>query len=254
MAERLRISVCNLQSGIGTTKGYWQYVTTAWKYLLPHGDAPIRDAAAFLRSESVDLALLSEADGSSFRTYGVDHVDVIARETPLTQTAFFPTITSASRNQGNAVCTRFPVRPVENWPLPGSGEPRYLSEAEIRLGSTAIRVFATHLGLRQQVRASQLRSIASRVEDRDGPMLLGGDFNIADSAELELLDECELQPVAPQPTFPSWRPSHVLDRLFISPHFEVTGSRTFDRFRFSDHLPLLVDVTLHPHRNSASDS
>ena len=254
MAERLRISVCNLQSGICTTEGYWQYVTTAWKYLLPHGDAPIRKAAAFLRSESVDLALLSEADARSFRTYGVDHVDMIARETPLTQTAFFPTITSASRNQGNAICARFPVRPVENWPLPGAGEPRYLSEAEICLDSTTIRVFATHLSLRQEVRASQLRSIAARVEDRDGPTLLGGDFNIADSAELGLLDECGLQSVPLRPTFPSWRPSHVLDHLFVSDHFEVTGSRTFDQFRFSDHLPLLIDVTLHPHRDSASDS
>src|SRR5690554_687457 len=64
----LRIAVCNLQSGIGTTRGYWQYLTTGWKYWLPHDSNPILEAARFLREARIDLALVNEIEGGSRRS------------------------------------------------------------------------------------------------------------------------------------------------------------------------------------------
>lgn len=60
MAEQLRAATCNLQTGIGTTRGYWRYLLTGWKYLLPHGSAPVRQASSFLTSERVDVAARCE--------------------------------------------------------------------------------------------------------------------------------------------------------------------------------------------------
>ena len=244
MPPPLRVAVCNLQAGVGTTRGYWHYATTLWRYVCPHDAAPIHEAAALLRASGVDLALLTEAEGPSRRSQGVDYVDLIAERAALPETAFFPTATSAVRTQGNAVCARHPVRTVQHAPLPGRLEPRFLSEAIVTVGGTALRVFVTHLELLRTVRARQIKAIAMRLRECDGPALLGGDFNVRDPAELAPIRAAGFREVPPRPTFPSWDPRHALDRLFVRPGVSMGSISTLDAARFSDHLPLVVELTL----------
>lgn len=245
METTLRIAVCNVQSGIGTTRGYWQYLTTGWKYLLPHGSRPLKKAAAFLRTDDIDIATFCEVEGGSRRSRGVDQVGLVSAETPLVHRAFFPTLVIGSRvNQGNGLCSRFPVRPVRNHPLPGAGEPRFLSEAEIQIGDVAIRLFITHLSLERKLRSPQIEHLAEKLRQRRRPTILAGDFNISADAELDLLSEGGLQQAASAPTFPSWKPSKRLDHLFVSEHFTLHSPETFDRFLFADHLPLVATVEL----------
>jgi endonuclease/exonuclease/phosphatase family metal-dependent hydrolase len=247
MATTLRFAICNLQTGIGTTRGYWHYLATAWKYVLPHHSAYVERAGAFLGEAAVDVAAFCEIGGGSWRTRGVDQAALIARSSPLVHHAFFPAFVAGRRiNQGNAFCSRYPVQPIANHPLPGPGEPRFLSEAEVRIDGRAVRVFVTHLSLQLDVRTPQLRRIAALTDRVDRPTVLAGDFNISQDAELQLLAESQLQQVPPCPTYPAWKPARALDHLFFSEHFTIGGSAAFDRFLFSDHLPLTATVTLTP--------
>lgn len=246
MDRTFRIAVCNLQTGIGTTRGYWQYLTTAWKYALPHGSAPVERAVDFLEAERIDLAVFSEIEGGSRRTRGVDQVRLISESTQLEEWAFFPTLVLGGRvNQGNAVCSRFPTRHVQNHPLPGIGEPRFMSEAGVTLFGIPSRVFATHLSLDRKVRTPQIQHLAERLREVDEPVILSGDFNIEEDAELELLSKANLEQAASAPTFPSWNPKKRLDHLFLSEHFTIADLDTFDRILFSDHLPLIATLVLN---------
>lgn len=243
MSKTFRIAVCNLQTGVGTTRGYWQYLTTGWKYALPHGSAWVERAADFIRTAGVDVAAFCEIGGGARRTRGIDQAALLAEATPLKEHLFFPTFVVGGRiNQGNALSARYPVRRIRNHALPGTGEPRFLSEAEVHLDGTPVRCFVTHLSLQLDIRRPQIDRIAEVVDRVEGPVILAGDFNVSEEAELALLSESQLRQVVSAPTFPSWKPSRRLDYLFFSRHFTILEHYAFERFRFSDHLPLVAAV------------
>jgi len=245
MNTRVRLAICNLQSGIGTTRGYWQYLTTAWKYGFPHDSRPIERAADFLREEDIDLAALSEIEGGSRRSRGTDQLELLAYRSDLPYQAFFPTLVLARRvNQGNAACSRWPLTHINNHPLPGVGEPRFLSEAHVHIDQHKFRLFITHLSLERPVRAPQIRHIAQHIGQEDIPTILAGDFNVKEDAELALLEDTILKKAASAPTFPSWAPKKALDHLFFSNHFELVHHYAFDGYLFSDHLPLVAEFRL----------
>jgi endonuclease/exonuclease/phosphatase family metal-dependent hydrolase len=246
MSKPLRIATSNLQTGIGTTRGYWHYLLTGWKYLFPHGSAPVRQAAAFLENEEIDVAALTEVEGGSWRSKGVDQAALIAEATPLRHRVFFPTFTADGRiNQGNALCARSPLRGPQAHKLPGSGEPRFLCEAEARLRGTPVRVCATHLSLKRPLRTPQIERVAEIVAQRPGvPTILAGDFNVSETSELHLLVEGGLQRADAGPTFPAWAPEKTLDHLFFSEHFEILCSYTCPQPLFADHRPLVAEVEL----------
>jgi len=250
MTTKLRIAVCNLQSGIGTTRGYWQYLTTGWKYGMPHDSRPIERAADFLREEDIDVAALSEVEGGSRRSRGVDQLDLLATRSGLRDQHFFPTLMLGRRvNQGNGVCARWPIIPVHNHPLPGPGEPRFLSEARLILDDRSCRLFITHLSLDKPIRAPQIQHIVEHIGEQDVPTILAGDFNVKEDAELALIDETIVTKAASAATFPSWKPTKALDHLFFSHHFALSRVYAFDRYTFSDHLPLVVELDLVPRRS-----
>lgn len=136
--RKLKVAVCNLQSGIGTTRGYWEYLLTGHRYWFARNALRIEQAADFLRQDGIDIALLCEVEGGSQRSRRVDQVDLLAQRSGLRERLYFPThIVGRRVNQGNGIVSRFPLRYRANHALPGHGEPRFLSEAEARLGASA---------------------------------------------------------------------------------------------------------------------
>lgn len=245
MERRLRIAIGNLQSGIEVTRGYWQYLTRGWMYRLPHGSTAIERAADFLREQCVEVAALCEIEGGSRRTRWVDQLTLLAQRSGLIHSAFYPTrVVGARVNQGNAVCAAFPTRAIRNHPLPGVGEPRFLSEAELLIDGIPVRLYVTHLSLERKIRTPQIHHIAETIVHTGQPVILAGDFNIAEEAELALFEESVLRKAVAGATFPSWRPRRSLDHLFFSEHFEVVRAYTYDRVLFSDHLPFVAEVRL----------
>jgi endonuclease/exonuclease/phosphatase family metal-dependent hydrolase len=242
---RLRVVVANIQSGIGITKGYRQYLSSGWRYLLPHDGRGVMGAGSFLKAEDADLALLTEVDAGSRRSRGVAQLDVIAEEAGLPHARYFPTKqVGASIREGSAVLSRFPIVEDRALPLLSRMNPRVLGETRLALpegrGCTAL---IAHLALGSRPREAQIAAIAARIKGIEGPVMLGGDFNERDHEAFGLLTRIGLTPVS-VPGYPSWNPLHALQVLFVSRDFRVRQVAAPDGARFSDHLPLIVALEL----------
>jgi len=242
----MRVAVMNVQTGLGVTRGWWEYLAClrGRAARVERRARRVPRIGAALREARVDLAILQEVDGGSARTGGVDQATALAEHSALASACFFPCLRIGERvHQGNAVLSDSRLRFVANHALPGAGEPRFLSEATFERDGAAVHVFAAHTSLKAAVRRAQLEEIRRIVALRPGPVLLGGDFNARGSAELDELSRA-LRRAPGGPTFPSWSPRWALDHLFVSRHFRVREARVAREIREADHLPMLVDLEL----------
>lgn len=241
---RMRIVVANIQSGIGVTKGYRQYLSSGWRYILPHAGEGALGAGTLLRLEDADVALLTEVDGGSHRSRGISQLEVIARESGLSHAQFFPTRSvGASINEGNAVLSRFPITRSQSYPLKSRVNPRVLGETALDVQGTPVTVLVAHLALNTRFREAQLREIAERVRSVDGPLILGGDFNERDHRAFAALRRAGLEAVSVA-SYPSWKPRHALQVLFHTRDVTITRASVPNDAPFSDHLPLIVHAEL----------
>jgi len=242
---RIRVVVANIQSGIGVTKGYRQYVTSGWRYLLPHGSRGAMGAGTFLKAEDADIALLTEVDAGSRRSRNTSQIDSMVQESGLPHARFFPTrIMGTSINEGNAILSRFPIIAERSYPLASRINPRTLGQTTLQLpDGTTITALVAHLALGSRPREVQLAEIARYVKDIGEPLVLGGHFNERDHRSFKLLKKAGLTPISVA-GYPSWKPRYALQVLFLSHHLSLVHASVPDGARFSDHLPLIVTVAL----------
>lgn len=240
---RMRIVVANIQSGIGVTKGYRQYLTSGWRYLLPHDSRGAMDAGTFLKAEDADIALLTEVDAGSRRSRNASQIDAMVQGSGLPHARFFPTrIMGTSINEGNAILSRFPITAERSYALVSRVNPRTLGETTLLLpDGRSLTALVAHLALGSKPREVQLAEIARHIKDIEGPLVLGGDFNERDHRSFKLLKQAGLTAVSVA-GYPSWKPLHALQVLFLSHHLSLVQASVPDGARFSDHLPLIVEV------------
>lgn len=240
----LTIAVMNLQSGIGVTRGYRQYLTRGLRYVIPHSGRALSDAGAFLRDQAADLALLTEVEGGSRRSRYTSQLDTLSEGSGLSHSHFFPTWNLGSTiNEGNGLLSRFPLSWARTHPLPSATNPRVLGEALIDMNGIPVTVLVAHLALGKEPRLAQLKEIVSVIKDLKTPIILGGDFNERDHSSFKILKKAGLT-CATRPSYPSWRPRHALQVLFLSKHFTIGSTSVAKEALFSDHLPLVVEATL----------
>lgn len=238
----LRIALHNVQSGIGTTKGYYQYLSHIFRYFLPHDSSQIEKLGNYVHQQDIDILATAEIDKGSKRTRGVDQVELLQQTAGFDHAHFFPAFRYKTRaHQGNALHSRFPIIKTKNHLLPGSGEPRYLGEAKVYLGDRDLTLFVTHLSLNLLHRQEQIQKISERVNASSGPVVLAGDFNIAHEGELDLLEESRLQKVYTAKTFPVWNPTKRLDYIFASKEVQIREGFVCSE-AFSDHCLLMANV------------
>ena len=241
----IRLLSLNIQCGIGMTRGFWQYATSGWKYALPHSHAPLRRLAKWITEQSIDVATFCEVESVSLRSGGADMAAMIAELTPLKHARYF----SAHRvgcfiNQGNAILTRYPILASASHRLPGAGEPRILCEAELETASGRVSVYTTHLSLSRNARREQFDAIAARLSACKNRCVLTGDFNTSNPEELTALSVC-MRSAGAVRTFPSWNPTEQIDYGFVSAGVIVRGIRALDEIKVSDHLGVLMELTLN---------
>jgi endonuclease/exonuclease/phosphatase family metal-dependent hydrolase len=150
---------------------------------------------------------------------------------------------------GNAVLTRGTVKRSHVYPLPGSGEPRSLLQADIDIAGTGFTFFVTHLAawgrLLRIARLRQIAELGDIIARGSLPHVLVGDFNVPPGAEelRVLLARGHLR-ICGEPrevTFPMTR--QRLDYVFCDPRWEFSASEIVRRGP-SDHWPILVDLKL----------
>ena len=157
------------------------------------------------------------------------------------------TFSDGGRRFGNAILSRYPVLTTRRIDISfGSREPRGALDADIYCHGHALRVIATHLGLRAAERRAQIAKLLQTFDTGEMPVILLGDVNewfVWGRTLRQLVSH--FQSVPAPATFPARWPLFALDRIWIRPrhrlvHVQVHASR-MARLA-SDHLPLVAHI------------
>lgn len=240
-----RIALLNIQSGVNVTRGYWEYLLKSVRYAFPHGSEMLASLKGLVRSHDVDALVLLEAEAGSVRTRGLHQVEYASKVSGFAHNAFFGNMhLSRLVNLGHGVVSKHPLEAYASTLLPSRGSPRSLGSSRILIGETQLHLLSTHLSLGRRSRKAQIERIAALACSlpADEPVLLAGDFNIRDESEFEPLLEAGFTSVSTPSTYPSWNPTHALQRFFTR-NCELTKVEQSD-MRISDHLPLIASVVV----------
>lgn len=204
-----------------------------------------------LRELRTDLVALQEVET---RATGFDMLRFLSEHTGL-HAIPGPTLVRDGGDYGNALLTRYPPIAVRHIDLSVKGrEPRGAIDAQlecnaIESGTFALRVIATHLGLRPSERRAQVRRLLTALAEVPAqPTILLGDVNewFLWGRPLRWL-HAYFERTPHVSTFPSRCPLLALDRIWTSPraHLVAVASHRSPLARLaSDHLPLLARMQL----------
>lgn len=152
-------------------------------------------------------------------------------------------ISAPDGDYGQMLLSRWPLNDVTIYDISAERrEPRRLISAGVATPRGAVRILATHLGLRFNERAAQAALLCEQVRDASLPTIALGDFNdwFRWYSVQPFLDELFLNKTTVA-TFPSRLPFFALDRIYWT---GALGPATSHALRHaslaSDHLPLLV--------------
>jgi endonuclease/exonuclease/phosphatase family metal-dependent hydrolase len=148
---------------------------------------------------------------------------------------------------GNAVLTRGTITSGLVHPLPGSGEPRSVLQADIDVDGVGLTFFVTHLAawgrLLGKARMRQIAELGDITARGALPHVLVGDFNVPPAAEeiRTLLSHGHLRMCGDvkETTFPMTR--QRLDYVFCDPRWEYVSSEVIRRGP-SDHWGVVVEL------------
>jgi endonuclease/exonuclease/phosphatase family metal-dependent hydrolase len=230
------------------------------------GKLDVGRVAAVIGQARPDIVALQELDVGRARSGGIDQAHAIA--TRLGMSFHFNSALSVEGERyGDAILTALPERLVKSGPLPTPPrlrrlEPRGALWVQIETAAGPLQVINTHLGLVPQEQKTQVAALLGpdwlgRPDCRD-PTVLLGDFNAtrryaAYKALVRRLRDVQRAPDGGKRpgrvvrTFPSRLPVLRIDHVFVSPSVEATGVFAPDTALArvaSDHLPLVVDLTV----------
>jgi len=237
--------IYNIAYGTGAPDTMLENIGTSFRYLRST-ERHLEKLIEFIHSENPDVLGLLEVDTGSYRSGALNQAEEIAAKLEhyhLSSIKYsggsFGRRMPILKNQANALLTRNQVdRNVFHYL--DSGFKRLVIEIEY----DGLNIFLVHLSLRKRIRKRQLAMLADLIGDRNS-VVVAGDFNAFSGAhELRVFREnlgLKNANSAGTPTFPSWSPSKELDFILYSADVNLTDFSIPDA-RFSDHLPLIVQM------------
>ena len=240
---RLRLITYNIHKGIGGVDRRYhpERIAQTIAHCRPH------------------IVLLQEVDDGVPRSRHHRQVDLLGDALAMPYRAYQPNVMLKEGQYGNAILSRFPLADIRHLDLtiPLKKRRRALvAHCRVRCdGHTrSLVLFNVHLGLAGFERTIQLRRILScdvlRHTRRTTGVVVAGDYNdIWGTLGRRLLEPAGFKPASrKRRTFPAMLPIRPLDRIYYRGAIDVHhsfASRTKVARQASDHLPLVVDFTLH---------
>ncbi|MEP6483449.1 MAG: endonuclease/exonuclease/phosphatase family protein [Rudaea sp.] len=201
--------------------------------------------ARVIRELDADIVALQELD---FRT-GADMLDILREKTGMHAVAAH-TFRRRDGAFGNGLLSRFPILETETIDLSVDGrEPRNAIHARIDCEGIALRIFATHFGLRAIERTEQAaRLLTALARHRRDAQVLAGDINewSVPQRALRIL-HAHFGESPARRTYPTVLPAFALDRIWASPASALVRVHVHKSplaRLASDHLPLLAELRL----------
>lgn len=244
LPDVLRLLSFNIQVGINTQR-YHHYLTRGWQHLLPHAGRQQTLSLIAQLLHGFDLVALQEVDGGSLRSGFVNQVEHLAREGQ-----FRYWYQQLNRNLGrfaqhsNGLLTRYAPSLLEDHKLPGMLPGRGAIITQFGDGPDALLVVMMHLALSTRTRALQLGYIRERISDFKHVVLMGDMNTHAEDLLIHSpLSSANLYCPALPATYPSWKPSRVLDHILLSPDLGIEQVDVLPQ-AISDHLPVAMHIRL----------
>lgn len=245
---RLRLATWNIHSGIGGD-GYHD----------------MERIVSVLKEIDADVVGLQEVGWHRPTHHRIDHFAYLREHTDYTVVEGL--VRDPLRAQfGNALLTRLPLERTQWVDLKIRGHvPRAALVGEVQADQQRLQMTVLHLGLTVWERERQVRRLLETLSRQDAPQREGtaaapaegsgpppaallGDFNMLRRRTRASAILAERFPTCVRlPTYPTRRPQLSLDRIYLSPHWEVLEERVFAQgaaLQASDHLPLIADARL----------
>lgn len=240
----MRLLSYNIQSGV-TCHHYGHYLTRSWRHVIPN-DSRLRNLDGIAgRLAGYDVVAIQESDAGSLRTGYTNQTEYLAGRSN------FPYwLDQTNRRLGhfarhsNGLLSRLPPVCVSRHKLPGLPG-RGALVAELGGWHRSIAVFVVHLALGRATRLRQIDFLAMLV-NRFEHVIFMGDLNCDPaSPEMQRLTRATslVAPIHHHGTFPSWRPRRRIDHILVTPEIHIEASFV-PRWRYSDHLPIAMEVVL----------
>lgn len=209
-----------------------------------------------------DVVALQELDAGRPRTGQIHQARKIAEHLKM-DFHFHPSVQIRDEQYGNAVLSRRPMRLIQAGSLPTFVQRKALEKrgaiwAAVEVGGREVQVFNTHLGLHRLERLAQASALlgtewTSHTLCRP-PFVVCGDFNALPISPtyrkfLKVFQDAQRSfgGASPRSTWPSRYPIFRIDHVF-SNHGVTVHNVEVPRNRLtqaaSDHLPLIVDVSI----------
>jgi endonuclease/exonuclease/phosphatase family metal-dependent hydrolase len=206
----------------------------------------------FIKSSGVHLIGLQEVDSVCKRSGNIDQMKVLAKISGM-HYAFVRHFSYDGGAYGLGILSKFPIKSVDNYRIKSSSrnsddKSLALLIATVQVAANKSITFATvHLALDQETRLTQVQQTMTALE-RSSPVILTGDFN-AEPGTKELLNLEEHFYDTDQSqsyTFPEHQPEKKIDYILVDKNHlkKVSKTRVYRKNVLSDHLPLMVKITL----------
>lgn len=209
-----------------------------------------------------DIVALQELDVGRRRTGEIDQAHAIAQKLEMAF-HFHPALTLEEEQYGDAILSRYPMRLVKAGALPGLPgapglEPRGALWVSVTVNGQRVQLINTHLGLFRRERLRQVEALLGpdwlEHPDCRPPVVVCGDLNALPGSKVCRKVEQRLQDAQralldhrPRGTWFGRYPIHRIDHVFVDRAIAVRSvevPRTTLTRLASDHLPLIVEVTL----------
>lgn len=230
---------------------------------LSRGTGEVDAIADALKRLDPDVVILNEVLGSCAQSMFIDQGERIAERTGWHR-AFF----ASSRNGpfgkiqtgGNMILTRHEIKSAGGTKL-ATGDDRAVTTARVMLPGLPGGVFVggTHLSTSPAggMRARQVDDLATAMLSKQGPILIGGDFNEQpggadvrrlhdrfDAAGRPLQSAYDAAPQGPGESFPAKAPRARIDYLFATKPFVPRACYVARDVMHSDHLPVVAEYEI----------
>ena len=220
----------------------------------------LEQIADVIGAQNVDICGLNEVDWNCKRSEYLNEPYQIAKHlTEKTGVKYHWAFAAGLMNHhgpgsqyGNAIVSRYPMQNVREISIDagvgrgGGYEPRSLLVVDMEIDGKMLTVMNSHFGLTDKEKRIVIEKLRELIPANPYPVVLMGDFNFWPTEEYyadiaALLKDTSEDPALPL-TFPSTEPNSKIDFIFTSESLKTSNVRV-EPVLYSDHLPLLCDIT-----------
>ena len=212
------------------------------------GKVDLPRIAKVIRSVAPDLIALQEIDRNCTRSGAVDLTSELGDLLGM-EGRFGKFMDFQGGEYGMAVLSKFPIVDHHVHPLPIGAEPRCALEVRVNTGAKFGEI--SFVGIhndwtREKLRVAQCKALVGKLDKREVPVILAGDFNAGrDSESVQLLIGSGFEILVDEKinTFPSNHPKVEIDFIMSRrlKYNECIHSVIDERIA-SDHRPVLVEL------------